>query len=124
MAEWKKMSEIQEEVFNIYNELYDKLKGMSFERAYKELDGFCLDADAYYDTAKEKMKVSLKFDVNYKNVITTIFACGENNDICELWECCFYKLGEHCEISFDVAAHHSIKQYAVYIDNDYVVQLK
>ena len=121
---WKKISEIKQSAFNEYNELFDKLNEMSFDKAYNTFGGSNLESDAYYDNAKEMIRVSLKFDVTYKNITTTVFSCGENNNECELWECCLYKVGEHCEIGFDVSAHDSIDEYGIYTNDNIVIELK
>ena len=119
--EWKRLENITDEVFYSYNELFDKVKNMTFDEAYKALNGFQLEADPYYDSVREKIAVFLKFEVKYRNIQTTIFRCGDN--FCEVWESASYKFGES-EIMFDIAAHHSIKPYSVILGDRNVIVLE
>ncbi len=113
------MEEIRDEVFTTYNELFDMVNKMSFDKAYKELNGFDLQADAYYDEHNKKCVADLKFQVKYKNIETTIFMCGNNE--CELWESAVYKIDDKNEIVFDIVAHRYINTYSIIVNHDVIV---
>ena len=119
MGAWKHLEEIRNEVFTTYNELSDMVNKMSFDKAYKELDGFDLQADAYYDICSNKCCADLKFDIKYKNIETTIFKCGNNE--CEVWERAAYKIDDKNEIVFDIVAHRYINAYSIIVNHDVIV---
>jgi len=63
--------------YNDWKELQDKIKGMGFNQAYKELNGYNLDYDG--------------FDCNYKSIAVSIFKT--ENGYC--------RLGKKCEVWYD-----------------------
>lgn len=121
MSNWLRLENVRDEVFNAYNELSDKVSNMSFDEAFKTFKGFNLSADPFFDDEKECIVPSLKFDLKYRNIETTIFQVSGNK--CEVWETAAYKLDEKSKIVFDISAHYSIRVYSI-ITNSKVVILE
>lgn len=119
MSNWLRLENVRDEVFNAYNELSDKVSNMSFDEAFKTFKGFNLSADPFFDDEKECIVASLKFDLKYRNIETTIFQVSGNK--CEVWETAAYKLDEKSEIVFDISAHYSIRVYSIITDNKVVI---
>ena len=122
MSNWLRLDEIKKEVFNTYNELFDKVSRMSFDKAFNELNGFNLSAEPFYDEKEEKVLVELKFEVKYGNIETTIFKTCDNE--CEVWETCAYMLEEERdkgEIVFDIGAHRGMKLYSIITNGKVIV---
>lgn len=68
-----------------YNELVTKTSKMTYEEAFKKLNGYNLSADPVtYGEDKRLICVSESFDVTYKHITTTIFRTEDNG--CEVWE--------------------------------------
>ena len=63
--------------YNDWKELQDKIKGMGFNQAYKELNGCNLDYDG--------------FDCNYNSIAVSIFKTEEG----------YCRLGKNCEVWYD-----------------------
>ena len=116
---WLRLENVRDEVFSTYNELFDKVSNMSFDEAFKAFKGFNLSADPFFDDEKECIVPSLKFDLKYRNIETTIFQAKGNK--CEVWETAAYKLDEKSEIVFDISAHHFIGVYSIITDGKVVI---
>lgn len=119
MGTWNNLENIKNEVFATYNELSDIVNKMSFDKAYKELNGSDLQADAYYDICNDKCVADLKFEIKYKGIETTIFKCGNNE--CELWESASYRIDDNSEIVFDISAHRYIGVYSIIVNHNVIV---
>lgn len=68
-----------------YNELCSLVSNMTYEEAFKKLNGYNLTADPITIGDEERLiGVNEFFNVNYKHISTTIFRTDENG--CEVWE--------------------------------------
>ena len=68
-----------------YNELCNLVSDMTYEQAFKTLNGYNLTADPI-TMGKEKKLIGINefFEVTYKHISTTIFRTEDNG--CEVWE--------------------------------------
>lgn len=68
-----------------YNELCSLVSNMTYEEAFKKLNGYNLTADPI-TIGEEEILIGINefFDVSYKHISTTIFRTDENG--CEVWE--------------------------------------
>lgn len=77
-----------------YSELCTKVKGMTYEEAFKTLDSSNLTADPIViGKTNELIGINEFFDVTYKHIRTSIFRTSDNK--CEVWE------------EFDLHVHYS-----------------
>lgn len=68
-----------------YKELFETISEMSFEDAFKKLNGFNLQVSVTtIGKSKTLMSADMMFDVNYKSICTTIYQTRHNK--CELAE--------------------------------------
>jgi hypothetical protein len=67
-----------------FESLCEKINGMSYEDAFKALNGFNLTADPITVGGKELLGINEFFDFNYKSLNGTIFRTEDNG--CELYE--------------------------------------
>lgn len=68
-----------------YAELCVMVKNMTYEEAFKKLDGFNLTADPItMGKTNEIVGVNEFFNVKYKHIETSIFRTDDNK--CEVWE--------------------------------------
>ena len=75
---------VKEVAKNDYLSLANKVKNMTFENAFKELNGFNLDVSI--STCKgELISHSLMFDFNFGHLNGTIFK--DSKGMCEIYEC-------------------------------------
>ena len=68
-----------------YNELCSLVSNMTYEEAFKKLNGYNLTANPI-TIGEEEILIGINefFDVSYKHISTTIFRTDENG--CEVWE--------------------------------------
>jgi hypothetical protein len=68
-----------------YNELCSLVSNMTYEEAFKKLNGYNLTADPITFGEEERLiGINEFFNVSYKHISTTIFRTDENG--CEVWE--------------------------------------